>query len=43
MLKNKYYARLNTSTILFKNEYYFIFKNKLHFYKSQKTILHELK
>jgi hypothetical protein len=29
----------NTSAILFKHEYFFIFKNKLHLYKTKKKTL----
>ena len=36
MHKKKYYARPNTSAISFKNKYFFIFKNKLHLYKTHK-------
>jgi hypothetical protein len=36
MPKKKNYVRPNTLTILLKNKYFFIFKTKLHLYKTQK-------
>ena len=38
MPKKKNYVRPNTLTILLKNEYFFIFKTKLHLYKTQKKL-----
>jgi hypothetical protein len=41
-MRKNYYAMLYVLEMLSKNKYFFIFKNKVHLYKTSKKIINDL-